>query len=127
MRNVTNSSPLEAPLSSHAHRLGHPQLRHAIEHRAFHPRFGALRSEVPRPELPSEHPLESEHRILGNVLACGSMERIRVIFSHSLSTVAFGLLFFPSRRDGATIHSSRRYFGFCRSFSLDECSAMLLP
>ena len=35
-----------------AHGLGHPELGHTIEHRAFYPRFRALRVKAPRPELP---------------------------------------------------------------------------
>ena len=34
-----------------AHGLGHPQLGHTIEHRAFYPRFRALRVKAPRPEV----------------------------------------------------------------------------
>ena len=54
--------------STHTHRLWHAQLRHTIEHRAFHPRFRALGLQAPRPESASEQHLEPEHRVLGDTL-----------------------------------------------------------
>src|SRR5262245_49616990 len=69
IRNSADSFPLGESCSSYAHRLGHSQLRHAIEDSAFYLRFRALGLQAARPESPFEQLLESEHRILSDTLA----------------------------------------------------------
>src|SRR5262245_43951009 len=70
IRDFTGSSSLWGSSSPYTYRLWRAQLGHPIERRTFDARFRALGLQAPRPEVPPEQALETEHRVLGDTLAC---------------------------------------------------------
>jgi len=56
------------PASEHPHRVRHSQSGHLVEHGVFDGGLDLLIVKAPRPELASEHRLESEHRIFSQTL-----------------------------------------------------------